>query len=74
MVLRLSNGQVSAAAAHDRTGRRRLQTVLDGVFERCQHDFDVWWHVAPSDHDWPEFHRGTGDERPLQPNVTKIVV
>ena len=26
--LRAPNGQVSAAAAHDRTGRRRLQTLL----------------------------------------------
>jgi hypothetical protein len=27
---RQANGQVSAAAARDRIGRRRLQTVLDG--------------------------------------------
>ena len=47
---------------------------LNGVFDRGQQGFDIWWHVATPDHRRPDLDRRTGNERLIQPNVAEVIV
>jgi hypothetical protein len=65
---------VHPRAAHDRTGCRRLQTVLDGVFERHKDFFDVWRQMAAALDVGPECDWRRKDRVAVQTNGFEIVV